>query len=58
MKRPELQKMGCDDVILKDPQKWGVGVGLQKLFMYKMVQSAPGHGHLEIQVPEVQWTVF
>ena len=50
--------MGCDDVILKDPQKWGLGVGLQKLFMYKMVQSAPGHGHLEIQVPEVQWTVF
>lgn len=25
MKRPELQKMGCDDVILKDPQKWGGG---------------------------------
>ena len=50
--------MGCDDVILKDPQKWGVGVGLQKLFMYKMVQVAPGHRHLEIQLPEVQWTVF
>lgn len=58
MKRPELQKMGCDDVNLKDPQKWGVEVGLQKLFMYKMVQIAPGHRHLEIQLPEVQWTVF
>lgn len=34
----------------------GVGVGLQKLFMYKMVQIAPGHRHLEIQLPEVQWT--
>lgn len=55
--------MGCHDVILKDLQKWGgggvrVGVGLQKLFMYKMVQIAPGHRHLEIQLPEVQWTVF
>ena len=51
--------MGCDDVILKRPAEvGGVGVGLQKLFMYKMVQIAPGHRHLEIQLPEVQWTVF
>ena len=27
MKRPELQKIGCDDVILKDLQKWGGGGG-------------------------------
>lgn len=60
MKRPELQKIGCDDVILKDPQKWGGGSGAAEIVLCTrcMVQIAPGHRHLEIQLPEVQWTVF